>query len=183
MVFNTARITAGLLVGLFLTLSGLSTQAQNPPIPAVIQASTLPSVNDGGHLGRAATLSNLPVAAQGSISAAVGRDDSRYWVHAAAVGFHAENIQHGLAVDFGDRGVEVRSDTLRWLLVLSGYGYGNTLLPLKESAPHAEANRVEYGRGPLTEWYANGPGGLEQGFTLTQPPGQANGPVTVSLAL
>src|SRR5208282_4487671 len=39
-------------------------------------------------------LSSLPAAAQGSISAALGRDDSRYWLHGAAGSFHAENPQH-----------------------------------------------------------------------------------------
>jgi hypothetical protein len=39
----------------------------------------------------------------------------------------------------------------------------------------ARTNRVEYKRGALTEWYINGPPGLEQGFTLAKPPGKANG--------
>jgi len=41
---------------------------------------------------------------------------------------------------------------------------------------------VEYRRGPLTEWYENGPVGLEQGFTLTEPPGERNGkPLTIEI--
>jgi uncharacterized protein (DUF2345 family) len=43
---------------------------------------------------------------------------------------------------------------------------------------------VEYRRGSLTEWYVNGPAGLEQGFTITKPPGQANHrPLTIALSL
>ena len=33
----------------------------------------------------------------------------------------------------------------------------------------------EYRRGPVTEWYVNEPRGLEQGFTLTSPPGTRRG--------
>ena len=33
-------------------------------------------------------------------------------------------------------------------------------------APRASANRVTYARGPISEWYVNGPLGLEQGFTI-----------------
>jgi hypothetical protein len=69
-------------------------------------------------------------------------------------------------------------------MALRSYGYGSALLPVSEAAPQGSANRVEFRRGALTEWYANGPLGLEQGFTLTRPPGEANGePLTVALAL
>src|SRR5207245_45285 len=49
--------------------------------------------------------------------------------------------------------------------------------------PRADSNRVEYRRGSLTEWYVNGPAGLEQGFTINEPPGRSHGqPLTVLLA-
>ena len=129
-------------------------------------------------------LSSLPAAAQGPISAALGRDDSRYWSHATARGFHAENPQHALAADFTSEGVEVRSKTARWSFGLRGYGYGESLLAVSHSAPRSKTNRVEFQRKMLTEWYINGPVGLEQGFTLSQPPGQAHGrPLTFALAL
>ena len=44
----------------------------------------------------------------------------------------------------------------------------------------AAGNRVTYQRGDVTEWYTNGPLGLEQGFTLAKP--QADG-ASVSLRL
>jgi hypothetical protein len=43
---------------------------------------------------------------------------------------------------------------------------------------------VEYRRGALTEWYVNGPLGLEQGFTLERAAGNSNGkPLTLSFVL
>jgi len=41
-----------------------------------------------------------------------------------------------------------------------------SLVPLSTASPRANHNRVEYRRGPLPEWYVNGPLGLEQGFTV-----------------
>ena len=35
-------------------------------------------------------------------------------------------------------------------------------------APQARGNRIEYPRDGVTEWYLNGPLGLEQGFTVTR---------------
>jgi hypothetical protein len=56
------------------------------------------------------------------------------------------------------------------------------------AGPVARANRVVYRAGPLTQWYANGPAGLEQGFTVAAPP-RATGrtarqrPLTIALAV
>jgi hypothetical protein len=57
--------------------------------------------------------------------------------------------------------------------------------PLSPVEPRARANRVEYPRGPLTEWYVNGPLGLQQGFTLAAPPAARpeGGLVTLALEL
>ena len=57
-------------------------------------------------------------------------------------------------------------------------------VPVAPAAPTARANRVSYRRGPLTEWYANGPLGLEQGFTLKAPSDRRrSGPLTLALSL
>lgn len=50
--------------------------------------------------------------------------------------------------------------------------YGCPEKPVQSAAtrPRASQNRVEYARAGLTEWYVNGPLGLEQGFTLARPP-------------
>jgi hypothetical protein len=129
-------------------------------------------------------MSSLPATAQHSISSAVGRDDSRYWVAERKGEFHAGNPEHALTMDFTSKGVDVRSGTARWRIALSGYGYGDAVLSPGSAAPHSDANRVEYRRGPLTEWYLNGPSGIEQGFTLAEPPQEANGqPLTIGFAL
>ena len=134
-------------------------------------------------------LSGLPADARGPISAALGRHDSGYWIRPVAVGrstdgFRGENPRQAMEMKFTKRGAEVRSHKLDWALETRGYGYGDAVHPLKQVAPEARENRVEYRRGGVTEWYQNGPLGLEQGFTLIHRPGRANGQsLTLELAL
>lgn len=130
------------------------------------------------------SLSNLPVAAQASISAALGRDKSQYHLRAAGRGFEAITPPQRLDTRFTAQGVEVSSGTLRWSMALQGYGYGEALKAVQAVTPKANLNRVEYRRGSVREWYVNGPMGLEQGFTLSERPGQQNdGPLTFALTL
>jgi trimeric autotransporter adhesin len=49
-------------------------------------------------------------------------------------------------------------------LTLAGVGYGSSLRPPGPSVPSADGNRVSYPDGAFTQWFENGPLGLEQGF-------------------
>ncbi len=67
---------------------------------------------------------------------------------------------------------------------LQAVGYGSTVAPVGLVIPSAHANRVLYTHRAVDEWYANGPAGLEQGFTVRHAPsGAARGPLTLSVAL
>ncbi|MDY6877293.1 MAG: integrin alpha [Chloroflexota bacterium] len=57
-------------------------------------------------------------------------------------------------------------------LALTGLGRGEAPQPVAEAMPIPEANRVEYRRGPITEWYVNDQHGLEQGFQIPNPKSQ-----------
>jgi RHS repeat-associated protein len=129
-------------------------------------------------------LSSLPLMAQGQISATLGAEDDAFRVSAAAGGFRAVNPAQHLGVRFGRSGVTVVSGRM-WLgLSLRGVGYGASLTGRGAVAPRVRANRVVYGRAGVSEWYANGPLGLEQGFTVTRAPsGDPVGPLTLSMAL
>jgi hypothetical protein len=154
-------------------------------LPAVAQSTQQITPTSAPSTSQSASgLSSLPASAQGPISAALGKHDSSYWVHPGAQGFRGENSRHTLTADFTKQGPEIRSRNLRWSLETRAYGYGNALHSAKPVAPQANANRVEYRRDGLTEWYENGPLGLEQGFTLAHRPGKVNGkPLTLELAL
>jgi hypothetical protein len=55
-------------------------------------------------------------------------------------------------------------------LRLVSWGAAQDLHPVHPANAFSESNRVEYRRGPLTEWYVNTAMGLEQGFTIDAPP-------------
>jgi hypothetical protein len=122
----------------------------------------------------------LPLSAQGPVSAALGQDEPVYRV----AGLEAVNPAQHMHVGFSRRGVTVASGKARLGMTLSAYGYASTPQPVGSVAPRASANRVSYTYAGLTAWYANGPLGLEQGFTVAHPPaGDTVGPLSVSLAL
>jgi hypothetical protein len=131
-----------------------------------------------------AKFSTLPAVAQAKIAATLGRDTPSYFVKAAGFGIEATNPAQKLTTGFTSEAVELRMGSARWVLALYGYGHGNALTMVEPVAPSASANRVEYRRGPLTEWYVNGPVGLEQGFTLNEQPVKAKGqPLTIVLTV
>ena len=128
-------------------------------------------------------VSRLPIGAQGAISATLGRDDRSYHAARSADGLRASNGRHDLRIEFLREGVTVALDEERAAWSLRALGYGSALAPVAPAAPRPAANRVEYRRGTLTEWYSNGPLGLEQGFTLkSRPVRRAHGPLTLSLS-
>jgi hypothetical protein len=72
-----------------------------------------------------------------------------------------------------------------WGLALAAWGREGDLTQAATPAElHTNANRVEYRRDGLTEWYVNDPRGLEQGFTiLRKPAGNDSAPVRVDLSV
>ena len=100
----------------------------------------------------------------------MGRDNTAYHVRATDGVQHLDNPAHSVRADLTAQGIELRAGSARLGLRLTAYGYDGALSPVRMADPRAEANRVEYRRGDLTEWYINGPLGLEQGFTLAAPP-------------
>jgi len=141
------------------------------PLAVVVVAATSVLVSVGTHavVGGPAMvrgLASLPVAARGPVSNALGRDDPSYGALTVAGGAVLRSPGQRLVARFGVDGVSVRSGRGRLGLRLVGYGYGGALAGVGEASPRAYANRVVYGHGGLREWWANGPLGLEQGFTL-----------------
>lgn len=136
------------------------------------------------HAARAG-LPGMPLQARGPVSAALGADNPAYRVSSADGVLHASNPAAHLSSAFTREGVTVSNGTSRLGLRLSGVGRGGSVTTLRPAAPHAEQNRVLYDRGGgVSEWYANGPLGLEQGFTIARDPGgTAAAPLAVSLAL
>ncbi len=58
----------------------------------------------------------------------------------------------------------------KWKWETKEFGRRGLLHPISPAKPIINGNRVEYNRGPITEWYENRPEGLEQGFIIFQRP-------------
>jgi hypothetical protein len=128
--------------------------------------------------------SHLPTGALGALSAVLGAREHSYAVTPRAGGLRAMDAPQRLQADFRPVGVLLRSGGVRVALSLRAAGYGRSLRALGQVSPSASANHVLYARGALSEWYVNGPLGLEQGFTLARALApRAGGPLTLSLAL
>ncbi|MBS1790757.1 MAG: putative Ig domain-containing protein [Acidobacteria bacterium] len=118
--------------------------------------------------------------------------------------FVANNPAQQLRAGFAPDGVELASATQpnvwRLGLKLQSAGYGDRQLVAGDGVPTAQGSRVEYERtlaaesaigiqhwpqSAIKEWYVNTAEGLEQGFTLKQPPGERRGgePLRLALAL
>ena len=131
-----------------------------------------------------AGLQGLPVAAQGPVSGALGAEGQAYRVGRLRGRLTASSPVQHLSASFTRSGVSVRSGTTEVGLGLLAVGYGSRLAALAQVAPSAHANRVLYRHRGLEEWYANGPLGLEQGFTIPRAPsGHTDGPLTLSMLL
>jgi hypothetical protein len=123
------------------------------------------------------TIADLPPAAQMAATEAFGRDDAAYHGLKSGKGFRMKSVD-ALAADFTDSGATVEG----WRLSLAAVGRGADLRPAAPVKPEQKANRVEYRRGDVTEWFINGPLGLEHGFTLGKRPGPAGvEPLTLAL--
>ena len=167
----------------YCDLKGNATQVKNNNVPIGVWPILLENKNLGQSACQQETVT-LPEVAQSGISAALGRNIGDYHLQAANGGFHATNPHQNLAAHFAANGVEVRHGSSRWAMTLRSWGYGDALAKLEAVQPQASSNRVEYRRDSMTEWYVNGPAGLEQGFTLNQAPGKSNGqPLTIALTL
>lgn len=165
-----------ILAAALALLGGLSWQgtrervSERPPPPAAALARSAPP--------------SLPSAARASISRALGADSGAYWARPSGEGFRAQSGLERIEARFGRAGVRLRSGRVELRLRPAAAGYGAQLRPLGAAAPSALANRVEYVRPGLREWYVNGPAGVEQGFTAARTSAaHGAGPLTLALGL
>jgi hypothetical protein len=170
-----ASLSAGLAAGglcLVVVLAGAT------PVPSVAPARRAASVRRS----QRNTWDGVPVAARAAISNALGGRLGDFHAQRSGDGFRVDNAAQRLTAEFGRRGVVVRSGAGTLALSLRRIGHASTLRAVPVARPRAARNRVSYARGSVREWYANGPGGLEQGFTLHARPRGA-GPLTLELGL
>jgi FG-GAP repeat len=117
---------------------------------------------------------HLSPAASLAISRGLGADLAAYRLARSSGGFVARNARQGLTASFGARGATISTrDGAHAGIALQAIGSGSVLHPVGLASPLVRGNRVEYRRGGTTEWFSNGPAGVEQGFTIHSKPADA----------
>ncbi len=176
----------GFLLAVLVAVGVLATVALTSHGSRVTRAGAVPARHRlltehaaGAHRSRApGGLLSLPAAAQAPVSAALGEDEAAYKID----GLVARNPAQRLAARFGRSGVAVTAGSTRFAISLKAFGRPNALRALALGSPVASADRVTYARGPVRQWWTNGPLGLEQGFDIARRPA-GSGALTLSLAV
>jgi hypothetical protein len=130
-------------------------------------------------------LSSLPLAAQSAVSRGLGADQSSFFARRTPSGaVSLDNAAQGLRATFSTGGIALSgAHGLRLGLSALAVGRIGALVPVSGlRAASVDRNRVVYASDGVSEWFANGPLGLEQGFTLVHRPA-GNGPLTISQTL
>jgi hypothetical protein len=127
---------------------------------------------------RAATgsrLGELPQAARGAVSRALGQGEPRFRARRTAGRLTLSAAAAGAGARFSRLGALIDVGGASWSIGLRAFGRGRRLVPVAPASPAAYANRVRFGRPGIDEWYAASPIGIEQGFTVPARPRGASG--------
>ncbi len=104
--------------------------------------------------------------------------------------WQAPNRAHDFRTYFTPEGVRVvprreAAPSWEWGLSLVSWGREGAMQPAETPRLSAYANRIDFGRIDIAEWYLNDRRGVEQGFTIATPPDRIEGdpPLRLDLAL
>ena len=105
-----------------------------------------------------------------------------------AASWHAPNRAQGFRTYFTEAGIRVvprtaEGSSWEWSPRLTGWGRPGAVQVVGAARLRPKGNRIDYDRGRLVEWYVNRAQGLEQGFTLAEPPAEGAQEVWIELAL
>lgn len=127
---------------------------------------------------------DIPAPALGLVSSALGSEDPAFAALTAGGALRFVNRRAQLTADFGRHGLRlVNRRGERMSMTLAAFGFGDALQRAAPATPLSHANRIEYRRGAVREWYVNGPAGIEQGFTIARlARSRSSAPLTLALS-
>ncbi len=129
-----------------------------------------------------ARLRSLSLQGQAVISGTLGAADPAFAAERSDGGFRLAG--GGLDAEVRDGRLSVGAGGESLSMSLAGVGQADRLGALGAAVESARHNRVAVAYPGVVEWYAAGPLGIEQGFTVTRrPAGGGPGPLTLALRL
>jgi hypothetical protein len=148
-------------------------------IPALTAPSTHPLAVRHGLQSHAVT--RLPIGLAPAASASIGASEHSFWPvrHGASLLAQGGSI-HSTFTTSG-AALRVAQGTLG--LSLTAVGRGQPVAPVAAVSPTGTANQVLYRHGSVTEFFRNGPAGLEQGFTLLKRPQAGTGSLVLAVSV
>jgi FG-GAP repeat len=114
-------------------------------------------------------------------SASIGASEQAYWP--VRRGDSLLTKGGGIASTFSAAGARLRAAQGTLGLSLAGIGRGQRLQRIGTVAPSRQASQIVYRHGSISEFYRNGPSGLEQGFTVRSRPQAGAGSLVLALGL
>jgi Bacterial Ig domain/PKD domain len=158
---------AAVAVACFLSLPSAQRQSANGGTAAALTGT--------------AAWQRLPIGARAVISRTIGAGSPTFAAHPTPAGYRLAG--GGVTATLGRRSVRVGAGTRFVALTLTALGRDRTVAKAALGRPVADANRVTYGFPGVREWYAGGPLGIEQGFSVAHRPDGEPGQLTLSLRL
>jgi len=168
-------LAAGLIAALLVLACWPSPVEVGGRPVAAATAGTLRAITPSG------SLRGLTPAARAAVSTALGAD--RPASAARATGFGYALAGGGVRADLARDHVRLSGTGGSASLTLRALGRGQTVHAVGTAPPTARANRVTYHHGNVSEWYAAGPLGVEQGFTIARRPSGDDGPLVLTTAI
>jgi len=167
---RAARLAIGALLALIAALA-LTTHPFTTA-PGVPRAGVRPQPSH--------TSIQMPIGLATTASASIGASEPRFWTVR-----HGDSLQAtggGIHSTFSAAGAKFRVARGTLEMSLAGIGHGRSLGAVSAVPPTGSANRTIYSHGSISEFYNNGPYGLEQGFTVARPQ-RASGSLTLALGI
>ena len=150
---------------------------------AMAHAAPMPNGTSGSKAVAPQGMEALPEEGRYAVSAAIGQDQPGYHAQMDGAALVVDNTGNGLSVRFVTGGVEIDTGGQGFSLRPMQWGYGDALTELAPGWPQALGNIVTLQRGPVSEWYVNGPLGLQQGFTVAEAPQAGSGPLRIAMTI
>ena len=149
---------------------------------AALALAALPSLYEpGAHAlaSRHGSQSSLPTSLDPAVSASIGGSERSFW--AIRRGASLRTKGGGIHGTFTASGAELGATQGTLGLSVAAVGRGRRLDSVLAVTPKAAANQIVYRHGSITEFYRNGPYGVEQGFTVGQRPRGDTGSLVLAL--
>jgi len=127
---------------------------------------------------------NLPIGLSYAISEAQGAEQDSFHFVSLEDGFRADNTIHNLRALYRDGTMSMQYGDDTFALSVTRFGYASNLQSLSTASERiSSANRLDIVYDNLTEWYINGTGGIQQGFTITERPTTGEGLLEVAMTI